>query len=267
MMNKYQQCIFRKTHYDTELFPFASCAPIGEKCPDNKYGSYDPDTGIFTIKQDEDITKTSYELTLSQTKYPAIASVQTRKGNVFTDVSLSDCVIQKDRKEYTEKVFSIIIDFNKRIDCVIIKFHHNIADNLEITFAYQEADREKYEIKQAELANKALRERAAVKHSPGEALVNIYFQPCSDEYDHTEISLFIPEKTKRERVPGPYGPRDKTTVLTWTMIMRSPIEKGMFFKSITGLAYGTYAYRVKQFDRNGKVILETEHIEFELRAS
>ena len=35
-----------------------------------------------------------------------------------------------------------------------------------------------------------------------------------------------------------------------------------FYKSINGLAYGTYAYVIKQFDKKANLLLETEYIEF-----
>ena len=39
-----------------------------------------------------------------------------------------------------------------------------------------------------------------------------------------------------------------------------------FYKSINGLAYGTYAYVIKQFDKKDNLLLETEYIEFSLKA-
>ena len=47
--------------------------------------------------------------------------------------------------------------------------------------------------------------------------------------------------------------------------MKATVENGIFFKSITGLAYGRYAYVVKQFDKENNLLIETDHIEFYIR--
>ena len=47
--------------------------------------------------------------------------------------------------------------------------------------------------------------------------------------------------------------------------MKSTVENGTYFKSIAGLAYGKYAYMLKQFDKNDNLLLETELIEFDIK--
>ena len=49
------------------------------------------------------------------------------------------------------------------------------------------------------------------------------------------------------------------------MILKTTVENGIFFKSITGLAYGRYAYIVKQFDKSNSLLVETGYIEFEIK--
>lgn len=249
-MNKYQEYLLSHIKDNGKgIFLFSDCAPVGESCKDDTYGSYDKTTNCFIIKQDKDINKTVYVLKISQDKCPFVSAVQVRKNDSYIDVPLSE----------------IIIDFNDRIDAIKIKFIKNIADDLEIAVTYQEADRQVYNDMQAALQKENALKRAAIKHSVGESLVNIYFQPCADNYDHTEISLFIPDKTEVKKVGGPHGPVNQENVLSWSLIMKTTVENGIFFKSITGLAFGRYAYIIKQFDKANNALVETDYTEFYIR--
>lgn len=246
-MNKYQEYLLSHIKENCNgTFLFSDCAPVGESCKDDTYGSYDKTTNCFIIKQDKDITKTVYVLKISQDKCPFVAAVQVKKSTSYVDVPLSE----------------IIIDFNDRIDAIRLKFIKNIADDLEIGIAYKEADKQAYNEMQAVLQKENTLKRAAIKHSVGESLVNIYFQPCADNYDHTEISLFIPDKIEVKKVGGPHGPVNQENVLAWSLIMKTTVENGIFFKSITGLAFGRYAYIVKQFDKVNNVLIGTGYMEF-----
>lgn len=101
---------------------------------------------------------------------------------------------------------------------------------------------------------------AAIKVSTGADLVNIYFQPCCDEYDHTEIKLFVPKDYTK--VGGPYGLVEKPS--SWSLIKKYSVPIEDFYKSINGLAYGEYSFRLKQLDNNNNVLLETNHISFRI---
>ena len=84
--------------------------------------------------------------------------------------------------------------------------------------------------------------KANIKVSTGADLVNIYFQPCSDDYLRTEIVLY----------------KDGL------MLAKYKVDEETFFKSISGLAYGKYEFILKQFDDKGNIILETDKISFSL---
>ena len=103
---------------------------------------------------------------------------------------------------------------------------------------------------------------ADIKVSTGADLVNIYFQPCCNKYDYTEIQLYIPKDFVT--VGGPYGPVQKPS--TWSMIKKCKVDTEEFFKSINGLAHGKYSFILKQYDKNSNLLLETEHIEFSISA-
>ncbi|HIV63990.1 MAG TPA: hypothetical protein H9693_04455 [Firmicutes bacterium] len=264
-MNKYQKYLLLR---DKSSFLFESCAPKGEICNGDTYGSYEADSSCFLIKQDPDITKTIYELSVSKNSYPFIKSVHTKKNGVYTEVPLLKSHKNTSRSLPSEsnidEKFLIITDFDDRIDSIKLQFIKNIADDLEIEFVYREADKQAYALRQEALKKENMLKRACIKHSVGDNLVNIYFQPCSDDYDHTDIFLYIPEKTEETTTGGRYGPVKKENILSWVLIMKAGAEKGMFFKSITGLAYGRYAFIAKQFDKNNNLLVETDYIEFRI---
>lgn len=267
-MNKYQEYLISQSKRSKEgTFLFANCAPTGKVCKDDTYGSYNTETNYFLIKQDPDITKTEYDLAISKNAYPFIAAVKTKKNNLYSDIPLSSVSVSKPinvrrATQVMDERFIIKVDFNDRIDAIKLSFIKNIADDVEIAIAYQEADRQAYTEKQKIIYKENMLKRAAIKHSTGESLVNIYFQPCADNYDHTEISLFIPDKTETVRVGSPHGPIDQENVLSWALIMKTTVENGVFFKSVPGLAYGRYAYIVKQFDKENNMLIETNYTEF-----
>ena len=43
------------------------------------------------------------------------------------------------------------------------------------------------------------------------------------------------------------------------------VDEGMFYKSITNLAYGKYFYKAQQLDKENNVIVETDFVEFVIR--
>ena len=58
-MDKYQKWLLLKSETKTKgTFLFFNCAPAGEVCADDTYGSYNAATNCFLIKQDPNITKT-----------------------------------------------------------------------------------------------------------------------------------------------------------------------------------------------------------------
>ena len=245
-MNKYQKNLLLCRHNDKEEFVFSDCAPMGEECKSNDYGSYDVETNCFTIKQDRDITKKKYVLSVSKTKYPYIAAVLTKKNDTYTDISVTN-----------DGKYAVIADFDNKIDAIKLRFANNLADDFEFVVAFVEADRKEYEEWQKALLLASRTKRAAIKHSVGDSLINIYFQPCEDDCESTEISLFVPDKYDTAQA-------HQRKVLSWSLIMSAWVEKGMFFKSITGLAYGRYAYVVKQFDKNNQLLFSTDYVEFSI---
>jgi len=185
------------------------------------------ENGVVRIKQNEDISIKEYTLA-SRYPFDYLCENEWRKSSKMEN-----------------RVWQIAkFDWSVPIEKVRFLVDNEFVEALEINIEYEFADVEAYNKKQEQRRKNALIEKASIKHSTGADLVNIYFQPCSSDYIRTEIALY----------------RDGL------MLAKYKVDEESFFKSIGGLAYGTYSFIVKQFDRNDNLLLETEHIEFTLKS-
>ena len=185
------------------------------------------ENGVVRIKQNEDISIKEYTLA-SRYPFDYLCENEWRKSSKMEN-----------------RVWQIAkFDWSVPIEKVRFLVDNEFVEALEINIEYEFADVEAYNKKQEQKRKNDLIEKALIKHSTGADLVNIYFQPCSSDYIRTEITLY----------------RDGL------MLAKYKVGEESFFKSIGGLAYGTYSFIVKQFDRNDNLLLETEHIEFTLKS-
>ena len=185
------------------------------------------ENGVVRIKQNEDISIKEYTLA-SRYPFDYLCENEWRKSSKMEN-----------------RVWQIAkFDWTVPIEKVRFLVDNEFVEALEINIEYEFADVEAYNKKQEQKRKNDLIEKASIKHSTGADLVNIYFQPCSSDYIRTEIALY----------------RDGL------MLAKYKVDEESFFKSIGGLAYGTYSFVVKQFDKNDNLLLETEHIEFTVKA-
>lgn len=204
-------------------------------------GGFNYDEDVYTLTQEEDIFSTKYEFVVKT------------NPNIETCTFLVNGEWQSASRKGS--AFSVELDFENRVEKVKLTFADNIVDDYTFSVQYVEADKDSYYQKQAEAKRNTYIEAAQIKHSTGADLVNIYFQPCCSDYEYTEIYLYIPQ--------------DKATVgepSSWQMFKKCKVPAEDFYKSINVLAYGTYAYVIKQFDKKDNLLLETEYIEFSLKA-
>lgn len=225
-MDKYQQPIMATYKFSIE----GKGNDINKECFDGE---------IITLKQIEDITVTKYKLLVSPSK-GSIAEIS--------------AVASTKRVPFQKKSGYIgTLDFEDRAEYIEIGFKNEIADNLIIPIKYIEADKEAYyarkekervakKIKKEQEYKKKLFESASITFAVGADLVNIYFQPCCEKYARTEITLY----------------RDKKMLATYK------VEEGFYFKAICELAYGSYCFVLKQYDKSSNVILETEYTSFNI---
>ena len=185
------------------------------------------ENGVVRIKQNEDISIKEYTLA-SRYPFDYLCENEWRKSSKMEN-----------------RVWQIAkFDWSVPIEKVRFLVDNEFVEALEINIEYEFADVEAYNKKQEQKRKNDLIEKASIKHSTGADLVNIYFQPCSSDYIRTEIALY----------------RDGL------MLSKYKVDEESFFKSIGGLAYGTYSFIVKQFDKSDNLLLETEHIEFTVKA-
>lgn len=239
-MNKYQEYLLKGIL--SSNFLFYRCCLIGEFSNAKKfYGKFDKDNDTFTITQDDDINLVEYSLIIWE-KIDFIENVYIWKNKQWEKVANTEIELTNSTGKESFPCYRIDVDFRNRIDKLRFTFKGELADDYILKLQYVEADKEAYYAEQAKTARENLIKTAAIKHSTGNDLVNIYFQPCCDEYQRTEISLYHDGQ----------------------MLAKYKVEDGAYFKSIGGLAYGTYEYIVKQFGKNDKLLLETEKIKFSI---
>lgn len=71
-----------------------------------------------------------------------------------------------------------------------------------------------------------------------------------------------------ERSNGSCGGRNQknlSEIVDYLDIKRCDVPVEDFYKSINGLAYGKYAFILKQFDKNNNLLFETDYIEFSIK--
>lgn len=142
-------------------------------------------------------------------------------------------------------VFGIQLNFDKKIENIEIEFKLNLADPLTINVEFIPADEKAYYRKEKEKEKQTLIEKMKVSHSCGNDLVTIKFSNCNKDVKNTKITLLDANK----QLMGTFN-----------------VDEGMFYKSIINLAYGTYFYKISQFDKKDKLIVESDFIEFKLQA-
>ena len=190
------------------------------------------------LKQDPDITINDYTLYISNISVEAVFAIKGTSKIPFT--AQADPTYRE-----TQARFYLPINFDDKIDSVLIEFKNDLADALTIPVVYEEADKQAYYAKKEQERKDELLKVAAIKCSTGADLVNIYFQPCNDSYARTEIILYRDEQ----------------------MLAKYKVDEECFFKAITGLAYGTYKFILKQYDKDNNIILESNPTSFKIESA
>ena len=83
-----------------------------------------------------------------------------------------------------------------------------------------------------------------ISHSCGQDLITIKFQNCNDDVCSTKITLFDDKK----QIMGVFK-----------------VDEGMFYKSITNLAYDKYFYKIAQYDKNNSLLVKSDFVEFVIK--
>lgn len=203
------------------------------------YSSIVLDSDTIKLQQDDDITIEKYLLVFRIQKcIDDVLIYYSFNGKSWEEVNIIK--LSRGDREFTVKGFEI--DFKKPIKRIKIKDRNDLIDPILFTVKYVMADKEKYYAKKEQERKEALLAQAHVRHSTGADLVNIYFQPCCDTYFSTTIILY----------------QDNM------LMAKYKVDPDVFFKSISGLAYGSYSYEVIQYDKDEKELMRTKKITFYL---
>ena len=152
-------------------------------------------------------------------------------ASVEVDESACELIETPKHELLDEKTIVVPVDFDKQAKEIKISFRDGLANPLTLKLCFVEADHSIYDSKvQAEINQKICPE-----HKTGIDLVNIYWN-----------LYFVSNNSER--------------------LISKFKESGAMFKSVTGLAFGTYRYEVIEFDKNGKELARTQKIEFKLSA-
>ena len=221
-MNKYQKFILDKT----------LCFVSKDMTVDSKayFNSFINNDGEFEVKQDENYNIKKHNIILSGLK---VSFIQL-DGIKYEPTNF-------EKHSYFDKLMIVIpVDFDNPAKELKLYFIDDFADALTIKLKFVAADKGLYDAKMHDALIKERIKTANIKVSTGADLVNIYFQPCCEDYFRTEITLY----------------KDNMKLAKYK------VDEETFFKSISGLAYGKYEFILKQFNDKGNIILETGHIEF-----
>ena len=213
--------------------------PYCFSCKEEKSGcewpiTFNPNKDEFIIVQNADIFSTVYYLYIKHTAIESISS------------SVNDTLI--DAKKEGDS-FKIALDFDNKASEIKISFKYEIAPDYTFKIQYKDANKELYyKRKKREKENqeaerkKSLDKTVNIEAHTGNMLVNISFNPCSYDCERTVIELY---RTNR-------------------LMAKYDVEKGVFFKSITGLAYGYYTFILKQYNSDQELIYESKSHSFSI---
>ena len=205
------------------------------------------ENGTIILKQSENAYIEKYDITFENT---AIDSVIVG-GKTYTN-------------ENNKILFEL--DFANQSKEIIVNFIDNIADSLSLSLTYEATSKEAWDEKNKKELWGKRQENAKIIVSTGIDLVNIYFQPCSDDYGKTVIELYT-ANGKWQPLPNVMGMGEvfKPRLLGAEVALlmgKFSVEDGMFFKSIGGLAKGAYGYRLSQYNTKGELLFSTDYAYF-----
>jgi hypothetical protein len=98
---------------------------------------------------------------------------------------------------------------------------------------------------------KALEEKAKVKVTTGDSIINVTFQPVNDSFTYSKVELYTITETNVV---------NNKTENEYQLMAKYKTPEDIYFHSITGLAYGKYAIILVQYDNLNKEIFKSKYI-------
>ena len=148
------------------------------------------------------------------------------------------------------KTFETQKSIFKNVDVCVINFDfRNLINKLELHFNFDVVEplvinivTKIFEPVQVDNKEEFLKQ-LKFSHSCGQDLITIKFQNCNDDVCITKISLYDDNK----QIMGVFK-----------------VDEGMFYKSITNLAYNKYFYKIAQYNKDNNLIVESDFVEFQI---
>lgn len=238
-MNKYQKFILERT-----LCFISKDMEVNDK---KAVTNYVNDNDEFMIQQDE-----NYNI---------------KKHNIIVG-GLSIDSIEIDGKK-DDKMNLAVVDFDNRAKEITFNFANNVAEPLTLKLKFIESDHASFDAKEAESNRQNLMAAANIKLAAGADLVNVYFQPVTENYSYTVIELYLAQGNfeKQHISSGVAYKLPPAKLLGGTiesLLGKFKVEDGMMFKSITGLAKGAYGFKLSQYDGKGNLLFTTDYQYFQI---
>ena len=252
-MNKYQEFALMNAGYGV----WKDDSFSSETRVDSKNGNWScilETDGKIIVKQDDNYNITKYFIRFQPTIDKAIVN-----GKDYVPQMIG-----------TSSYLSVVIpvDFENPIKEIILSFN-GVIEPMTIPVEFVAADRKIFDDKMEKERQTNLAQLACIKVSTSDDLVNIYFQPCSDNYKKTIIELYLASGTYSKIASGAYPINfvfhpQLLSATPVQMIVKFKVEDGMMFKSITGLAKGAYGFKLAQYDNKGNLLFKTDYQYFQI---
>jgi len=147
----------------------------------------------------------------------------------------------------------IVVDFdvNYPITNIVVSFEKKIIDDLQLNFQYVKNPKGIVDPKVA------LHKQMSVRHAIGEGLLNIFFQPASEEVSKTIIELYVGD--------GRFDRGQLKNVSNRQLISKKTYDKDTLMATFKELAPSVYSYRVIQLNADDIEVFSSNIIDVHLQ--
>lgn len=243
-MDKYQQFLFNNIRVSADM---AKKTEVKNSSSYNSGNLYNYDTnfgakdfsfrgGIISITQNDNYHVHEYNINIV---HPVISEIWIiKKGKKVIGTNL---------EQFSRKV---VIDFDHKSPSIFISFKDDLADAIEIPIEYIDADKKAWDEKVRKETAEELANIVNVKITKADSLVNILFRPINKNYIHCKVVLYYTYTFNGEK--------------QYQLIGEFKSVENMFFIPITNLGHASYAICLKQYDKENKLIYESDKIVFQI---
>ena len=203
--------------------------------------SFEWDYKTVTIVQNENYNIRKYNIYLLTAVAEKVEYISKRQTHIVKDLEKNKYLIE--------------LDYDNRIEKIKIHFSNSVVDPVEIPIVYVEADVKKYDEKVMAEHKKALEEKAKVKVTTGDSIINVTFQPVNDSFSYSKVELYTITGTKVKHLEN-----INITENEYQLMAKYKTPEDVYFHSITGLAYGKYAIILVQYDNSNKEIFKSDYV-------